>query len=71
MLDILTPEGALSFIIYRVSRESVMRVIESYFNYNGLSLRWIRVKKLINQKKIIFFVFFVKHKMQSLIKKSM
>ena len=29
MLDILTPEGALSFIIYRVSliRESVMRVI--------------------------------------------
>ena len=117
MLDILTPEGAPSFIIYRVSliRESVMRVIyfcgrvpwlyqywpggfmlfvvlcpgtpegstgsgsgfkasqktgqrlkvssgsdESYFNYNGLSLRWIRVKKTNKPKKNHFFRLFCK-----------
>ena len=30
---------------------------ESYFDFNGLSLRWIRVIKLINKKKIIFLSF--------------
>ena len=70
MLDILTPEGALSFIIYRVSLicKSVMR--------DGLSLRLIRVKKNNKPKKNHFFRLFCKtfvigHKMQSLIKKSM
>ena len=34
---------------------------ESYFNYNGLSLRWIRVKKANKpKKKIIFFRLFCK-----------
>ena len=33
---------------------------ESYFNYNGLSLRWIRVKKTNKPKKIIFFRLFCK-----------
>ena len=35
MLDILTPEGALSFIIYRVSliREMVMRVILTFCGF--------------------------------------
>ena len=33
---------------------------ESYFDYNGLSLRWIRVIKVINQKNHFIFVFFVK-----------
>ena len=30
---------------------------ESYFDYNGLSLRWIRVIKLISQKNIFFSSF--------------
>ena len=33
---------------------------QCYFNYNGLSLRWIRVKKTNKPKKnLFFFVFFV------------
>ena len=61
MLDILTPEGALSFMIYRVSliRKLSINFVnrdEGYFDYNGLSLRWIRVIKSISA-------------MQSLIKK--
>ena len=47
-----------------------------YFDYNGFSLRWIRVIKTNKPKKNHFFRLFCKafvigHKMQSLIKKSM
>ena len=65
MLDILTPEGVLSFIIYRVSliRKLSINFVnhdEGYFDYIGLSIRWIRVIKTNKPKKIFFFVFFVK-----------